>query len=73
MGITWQDPPPPNNKKPPAFTELRARPGAWALIETKSGPGYANQRAGWLRRRLPDFEFTVRGCDIYARYVGEVS
>lgn len=61
-------------------TSLRARPGEWAKIATKPNPAAAHMMAnhisnGVLKAFRPpgEFEATSRGCDTWARYVGEQS
>lgn len=61
-------------------SELRAHRGAWALLTTRtnrraSGVMAAQIRAGRYLNFSPAgaFQATARGCDVWARYVGDPS
>jgi len=57
--------------------QLRDRPGEWALLMTKDTPSKASDLAGNIRRGIMKafqpagaFEATIRGRDVWVRYVG---
>jgi hypothetical protein len=58
---------------------LRARPGEWALVKTAANSKRASYFANAIGHgRLSafstgGFEAVIRGCDVWARYVGSAS
>lgn len=80
--LNWQEP--PERKKGGAISKqdrivgaLRANPGRWALIHTAPNRQAAYAYSSWRKRGLSpawtptgDFDVTVRGLQVYARYIG---
>ena len=80
--MKWQEP--PRGSKGPSqillteAAELRANPKRWALIITRPTDKSASQFAFRIRNGLNaawrpagTFEAVSRGCDVYARYMGD--
>lgn len=64
----------------PWAAALKERPGEWAKIQTYSNAGTASKAANNIRKGIVSayrpagsFEATIRGCDLWARYVGDES
>lgn len=73
MTVLWKEPPPIARAGTMGYfdelaSELRSRPGAWALIASRASITSARSARTHLRKTYMDFEFTQRGLDIYARY-----
>jgi hypothetical protein len=83
--MKWQDVPPTDrshNGRPIKWqkeaAELRANPKRWALLTTAVSRPRAAQTALRIRNGVSrafgpagTFEAAARGCDVYARYVGD--
>lgn len=50
---------------------LKADKGNWYLVTSHTSNNGANGKATRMRMQYPDLEVTMRGTDVYARYVGE--
>ena len=80
--MKWQEPPGGSKGRSQILlteaAELRANPKRWALIITRPTDKSASQFAFRIRNGLNaawrpagTFEAVSRGCDVYARYVGD--
>ena len=81
MTLKWEEPGPisirQNNAWQAEARQLRASPKRWALLATKAKKSQADSlahviRCGLVKAWQPagDFEATIRGLKVYARYVG---